>query len=72
VKRAAKARRLNVEESNGIRHFNADSDAKLDAWKSLSGYLSLVEGKAAKDIQQMNLKVRAGRTLLMQVNANQF
>lgn len=47
---------LIVEESNGIRHFNADSDAKLMRGV-LVAILSLVEGKAAKDIQQMNLKV---------------
>ena len=47
---------LIVEESNGIRHFNADSDAKLMRGV-LVAILSLVKGKAAKDIQQMNLKV---------------
>jgi cysteine desulfuration protein SufE len=46
---------LIVEESNGIRHFNADSDAKLMRGV-LVAILSLVEGKTAKDIQQMNLK----------------
>jgi cysteine desulfuration protein SufE len=46
---------LIVEESNGIRHFNADSDAKLMRGV-LVAILSLVEGQTAKDIQQMNLK----------------
>jgi cysteine desulfuration protein SufE len=46
---------LIVEESNGIRHFNADSDAKLMRGV-LIAILSLVEGKSIADIQKMNLK----------------
>jgi cysteine desulfuration protein SufE len=46
---------LIVEESNGIRHFNADSDAKLMRGV-LVAILSLVEGKNVEDIQKINLK----------------
>ena len=46
---------LIVEESNGIRHFNADSDAKLMRGV-LVAILSLVEGKTLTDIQQIDLK----------------
>ncbi|MDE8604613.1 SufE family protein [Marinomonas sp. RSW2] len=46
---------LIVEESNGIRHFNADSDAKLMRGV-LVAILSLVEGKSIADIQQIDLK----------------
>jgi cysteine desulfuration protein SufE len=46
---------LIVEESNGIRHFNADSDAKLMRGV-LVAILSLVEGKSIADIQKMDLK----------------
>lgn len=46
---------LIIEESNGIRHFNADSDAKLMRGV-LVAVLSLVEGKSVEDIQKINLK----------------
>jgi cysteine desulfuration protein SufE len=46
---------LIVEESNGIRHFNADSDAKLMRGV-LVAILSLVEGKSVENIQKINLK----------------
>ena len=46
---------LIIEESHGIRHFEADSDAKLMRGV-LVAILSLVEGKALTDIQQMDLK----------------
>lgn len=46
---------LIVEESNGIRHFNADSDAKLMRGV-LVAILSLVEGKSVEAIQKINLK----------------
>ncbi|AWX99049.1 Fe-S metabolism associated SufE [Marinomonas primoryensis] len=46
---------LIIEESNGIRHFNADSDAKLMRGVLVT-ILSLVEGKSIADIQKMNLK----------------
>lgn len=46
---------LIIEESNDIRYFKADSDAKLMRGV-LVAILSLVEGKALTDIQQMDLK----------------
>ncbi|WP_137170656.1 SufE family protein [Marinomonas sp. FW-1] len=46
---------LIIEESHGIRHFKADSDAKLMRGV-LVAILSLVEGKTLTDIQQMDLK----------------
>lgn len=46
---------LIVEESNGIRHFNTDSDAKLMRGV-LVAILSLVEGKSVEAIQKINLK----------------
>jgi cysteine desulfuration protein SufE len=46
---------LTIEESHGIRHFKADSDAKLMRGV-LVAILSLVEGKTQTDIQQMDLK----------------
>lgn len=46
---------LIIEEVDGIRHFHADSDAKLMRGV-LVAILSLVEGKTLADIQQMNLK----------------
>lgn len=46
---------LVVEESHGLRHFKADSDAKLMRGV-LVAILSLVEGKTLADIQQMDLK----------------
>jgi cysteine desulfuration protein SufE len=46
---------LIIEENNGTRHFKADSDAKLMRGV-LVAILSLVEGKALTDIQQMDLK----------------
>lgn len=47
---------LVVEESHGLRHFKADSDAKLMRGV-LVAILSLVEGKTLADIQQIDLKV---------------
>ena len=47
---------LVVEESHGLRHFKADSDAKLMRGV-LVAILSLVEGKTLADLQQMDLKV---------------
>jgi cysteine desulfuration protein SufE len=46
---------LIIEENNGLRHFKADSDAKLMRGV-LVALLSLVEGKTLADIQQMDLK----------------
>lgn len=46
---------LIIEENHGIRHFKADSDAKLMRGV-LVAILSLVEGKTLADIQQMDLK----------------
>lgn len=46
---------LIIEEKDGIRHFQADSDAKLMRGV-LVAILSLVEGKALTDIQKMGLK----------------
>ncbi len=46
---------LIMEESHGMRHFKADSDAKLMRGV-LVAILSLVEGKTLADIQQMALK----------------
>lgn len=46
---------LIIEEKEGLRHFKADSDAKLMRGV-LVAILSLVEGKTLADIQQMNLK----------------
>ncbi|TYL49305.1 SufE family protein [Marinomonas sp. IMCC 4694] len=45
---------LIIKESNGIRHFNADSDAKLMRGV-LIVILSLVSGKTRSNIQQMDL-----------------
>jgi len=45
---------LIIEESNGSRHFKADSDAKLMRGV-LIAVLSLVEGKTLADIQAMDL-----------------
>ena len=45
---------LIMEENNGIRHFKADSDAKLMRGV-LVAILSLVEGKMLSEIQAMNL-----------------
>lgn len=45
---------LIIEESNGIRHFSADSDAKLMRGV-LVAILSLVTGKTRSNIQQMDL-----------------
>lgn len=47
---------LIIEEKHGLRHFKADSDAKLMRGV-LVAILSLVEGKTLADIQQMDLKV---------------
>ena len=47
---------LIMEENNGIRHFKADSDAKLMRGV-LVAILSLVEGKMLSEIQAMNLTV---------------
>lgn len=46
---------LIIEEKEGLRHFKADSDAKLMRGV-LVAILSLVEGKTLADIQQMDLK----------------
>ncbi len=46
---------LIIEEKDGLRHFKADSDAKLMRGV-LVAILSLVEGKSLADIQQMDLK----------------
>ena len=46
---------LIIEEKKGLRHFKADSDAKLMRGV-LVAILSLVEGKTLADIQQMDLK----------------
>lgn len=46
---------LIIEEKDGLRHFKADSDAKLMRGV-LVALLSLVEGKTLADIQQMDLK----------------
>ncbi|ETI59744.1 SufE family protein [Marinomonas profundimaris] len=46
---------LITTETNGVRHFKADSDAKLMRGV-LVAILSLVEGKTLTDIQQMDLK----------------
>ena len=46
---------LIIEEKKGLRHFKADSDAKLMRGV-LAAILSLVEGKTLADIQQMDLK----------------
>ncbi len=46
---------LITEETNNIRHFRADSDAKLMRGV-LVAILSLVEGKTIAEIQDMNLK----------------
>lgn len=46
---------LIIEETNKIRHFKADSDAKLMRGL-LVAILSLVEGKPVTEIQSMNLK----------------
>ncbi|MBJ7536401.1 SufE family protein [Marinomonas transparens] len=46
---------LIIEESNGLRHFRADSDAKLMRGV-LVAIVSLVEEKTRIDIQQMDLK----------------
>jgi cysteine desulfuration protein SufE len=46
---------LIMEENDGLRHFKADSDAKLMRGV-LVALLSLVEGKTLADIQQMDLK----------------
>ncbi|MEO9274647.1 SufE family protein [Marinomonas sp. 5E14-1] len=46
---------LIMEEIDGIRHFKADSDAKLMRGV-LVAILSLVEGKTFGDIQSMDLK----------------
>ncbi|QUX97956.1 Fe-S metabolism associated SufE [Marinomonas sp. CT5] len=47
---------LIMEENNGIRHFKADSDAKLMRGV-LVAILSLVEGKMLSEIQAMNLTI---------------
>lgn len=46
---------LIMEGNDGLRHFKADSDAKLMRGV-LVAILSLVEGKTLADIQQMDLK----------------
>lgn len=46
---------LIIEEKKGLRHFKADSDAKLMRGV-LVAILSLVEGKTLADIQQIDLK----------------
>lgn len=46
---------LIIEEKHGLRHFKADSDAKLMRGV-LVAILSLVEGKTLADIQQIDLK----------------
>ncbi|MEP0072902.1 MAG: SufE family protein [Marinomonas sp.] len=46
---------LIIEEVDGMRHFHADSDAKLMRGV-LVAILSLVEGKTSDDIQSMDLK----------------
>lgn len=46
---------LIIEEIDCIRHFHADSDAKLMRGV-LVAILSLVEGKTSDDIQSMDLK----------------
>ncbi len=46
---------LIIEEKEGLRHFKADSDAKLMRGV-LVAILSLVEGKTLADIQQIDLK----------------
>ncbi|MGO2353507.1 MAG: SufE family protein [Marinomonas foliarum] len=46
---------LIIVEKDGLRHFKADSDAKLMRGV-LVAILSLVEGKTLADIQQMDLR----------------
>ncbi|MCW8354928.1 MAG: SufE family protein [Marinomonas sp.] len=51
---------LIIEEKDGLRHIQADSDAKLMRGV-LVAILSLVEGKTHEDIQQMDLTAELGK-----------